>query len=224
MTERPHSTTQVALAGRRIGRSLRAGGRPAASDLGIVDAFRSWHLPTLLEVQASLSQWLHEGLELGQAELPITSRPKSIEAVAAKLGRTRTSLPRMQDIAGARVVVPGLKSQEAILELLRTRYGSNVFRTTDTTAEGDQWGYRAVHVVVRLDGRLAEVQVRTRSQDRWAQIVEALDKARNLDLKHGRGPADWVQWLQELSDAYRDVDLGKPFDPPPSPIDLLIPE
>ena len=79
---------------------------------------------------------------------------------------------------------------------------------------GDQWGYRAIHVVVRLDERLAEIQVRTTNQDRWAQIVKAIDKARGLDLKHGRGPADWVQWLQELSDALRNADLGKPYDIP----------
>lgn len=68
-------------------------------DLEIVDEFRAWHLPALLEVQQKLSVWLDEGLALGQEELPITSRPKSLEAILAKLERSPISLPRMQDIA-----------------------------------------------------------------------------------------------------------------------------
>jgi ppGpp synthetase/RelA/SpoT-type nucleotidyltranferase len=214
----------LTLAGRRIRHVLIAEGTVDIRDLEIVDEFRAWHLPALLEVQQKLSVWLDEGLALGQEELPITSRPKSLEAILAKLERSPISLPRMQDIAGARVVVPGLKSQEAFRKLVEHRFGAEVVRTTDTTESGDQWGYRATHVVVRVAGRLAEIQIRTESQDRWAQIVEALDKARGLDLKHGRGPTDWIQWLQDLSDSFRASDLGTPRPSPPSPFDLLIPE
>jgi hypothetical protein len=46
----------------------------------------------------------------------------------------------------------------------------------DTRERGDDYGYRAVHVVATLDGRFAEVQIRTVYQDVWAQLVERTDK------------------------------------------------
>jgi len=81
----------------------------------------------------------------------------------------------------------------------------------DSREEADRNGYRAVHVVVELDGRLAEIQIRTAAQHGWAQIVEKLDETMSTDLKHGLGPADWLEWLQKLSDELRNLDLARPF-------------
>lgn len=89
----------------------------------------------------------------------------------------------------------------------------------DTRERPDQYGYRAVHVVVTLEERFVEIQIRTVAQNAWAQIVEKLDEVRGSDLKHGRGPADWLEWLHELGDELRKRDLGEPFQVPPSPFD-----
>ena len=89
----------------------------------------------------------------------------------------------------------------------------------DTRESPDRYGYRAAHLVVTLEGRFVEIQIRTAAQNAWAQIVEKLDEVLKSDLKHGRGPADWLEWLHELDDELRKRDLGQPFQVPPTPWD-----
>lgn len=81
-----------------------------------------------------------------------------------------------------------------------------------------------MHVVVSMEGRFAEIQVRTQTQEFWAQIVEQLDAGGGTDFKHGDGPAEWLEWLQDLSDALRAADLGEPFVMPQTPLDDLVSE
>jgi ppGpp synthetase/RelA/SpoT-type nucleotidyltranferase len=151
----------------------------------------------------------------------ITARPlKTREAIVQKLVREKTRLNRMQDIAGARIVGPHLDVQEAIRKYLLAEFRRcNPVVAKDSRERGDSNGYRAVHLVIRLDGRSVEIQIRTRHQDVWANVVEQIDSVLKSDLKHGRGPADWLEWFQELSDELRKGDLGEPFVAPTSPID-----
>ena len=131
-------------------------------------------------------------------------------------------LNKMQDIAGTRVVVPALQVQGAITTIVLDLFANNDGDVAkDTCKDGNDFGYRAVHVVATLDGRFAEVQIRTVLQDVWAQLVERTDKTLGCDLKHGDGPAEWLEWLLELSDALRQRDLGRPAPLPPTPFDLL---
>ena len=50
-------------------------------------------------------------------------------------------------------------------------------------------GYRALHIVVRVQGRAVEVQVRTELEDLWANASEALAKNIDPEIKYGGGPA-----------------------------------
>jgi hypothetical protein len=136
--------------------------------------------------------------------------------------RNKMRLSKMQDIAGTRVVVPALDVQEVVTTIVLALFADKDCDVAkDTRAGGNDFGYRAVHVVATLDGRFAEVQIRTVLQDVWAQLVERTDKTLDTDLKHGDGPAEWLEWLLELSDALRQRDLGKPAPLPPTPYDLV---
>ena len=144
--------------------------------------------------------------------MPITSRAKTLEAILAKLRRQPTSLARMQDIAGSRIVVPSLEAQQIVVEGVVAMFEDEHVATTDNRQTGDRHGYRAVHVIVRVDGRFAEIQVRTRAQDGWANLVEAMDDAmvkrvledhpqaaieavrKGIDFKHGVGPPETLAY------------------------------
>jgi ppGpp synthetase/RelA/SpoT-type nucleotidyltranferase len=166
----------------------------------------------------------HKTLELDPATYFIGGRPlKTVEAITAKLVRGKTRLHKMQDIAGTRIVVPTLEAQEIVMGIVLAMFGAREgVVAKDTREKGDQWGYRAVHIVARLDGRLAEVQVRTKNQDSWAQVVESIDRSHRWDLKHGIGPTDWIEWLITLSDALRERDLGRPAPLPLDPYERLL--
>jgi ppGpp synthetase/RelA/SpoT-type nucleotidyltranferase len=189
-------------------------------DLTVLDQFRARHDAVLIAVHDELARFFHELSAFPPDVVPVTSRLKTVGAIVAKLRRSKTSLERMQDVAGARVVLPSLELQDEALRIATSRlFAERVVAKKDGRSEADRYGYRPLHVVVRVDGLLAEIQIRTVAQDRWAQIVETLDKSNDWDLKHGHGPAEWLEWLHALSDAFRDADLGNPYSIPPLPFD-----
>jgi putative GTP pyrophosphokinase len=176
----------------------------------LLDIYRSWHSPVLNTLQFQLSQALGA---LGD-DLPVgttsVGRPlKTRQAIIAKLVREKSRLSKMQDIAGTRVVVPGLDDQQRILDVTLDHFAGARPTVKDTRTDGDTLGYRALHVVVDLGGRFAEIQIRTATQATWAQIVEILDEQGETDLKHGNGPAETLEWLRSASDQLRRVDVGE---------------
>jgi len=222
--EFPYSQSQVRRAGDRLRLAFERGEPFADDDRSLLNLYRSWHQPTLERCQRNLVSLFHNALELNPEEVYITGRPlKTVDAIVAKISRNRTRLNRMQDIAGTRIVVPTLRFQESATDVVLTMFEEQDGHVAkDTREDGDDYGYRAIHVVATLDQRFAEIQIRTVTQDAWAQIVEQTDKSLGSDLKHGQGPADWIEWLLELSDAFRQRDLGKPSVIPPTPHDRLI--
>src|SRR5262249_37416053 len=76
----------------------------------------------------------------------------------------------------------------------------------------DVHGYRALHIVVwmwdtKVGHRPAEIQIRTKGENAWAQVVERLDAVLGSDLKHGEGPAEFREWLLAVSEW-----IGSPAD------------
>ncbi|MFM7459519.1 MAG: hypothetical protein ACKO15_01560, partial [Burkholderiales bacterium] len=101
-----------------------------------------------------------------------------------KLRRESTRLSQMQDIAGCRVLVKDLKSQNALVEQLVAAFIDVVI--VDRRAQPSH-GYRAVHLVVTSESRTVEIQVRTSLQHFWALLSEKVaDKLGNA-IKYGGG-------------------------------------
>jgi Region found in RelA / SpoT proteins len=124
--------------------------------------------------------------------------------------QTACMKPGAVHIAGARVVVPDLATQEAVLEATLSEFKANeatIAKDSRTTA--DDLGYRGLHVVVLLDGRYAEIQIRTALQGIWAQVVEKIDETSGSDLKHGSGPTETLRLLNTLSQDIQRVESGE---------------
>jgi hypothetical protein len=111
----PPSRSQVDAAGRRIRHSAREGIELAEEDLAVVRAFRELHLESVVELSKSI-QNLRQVL-LQEFDVPAeaadlwegAARPKTEDAIVGKLRRSSTSLSSMQDISGARLVVPTIE-------------------------------------------------------------------------------------------------------------------
>src|SRR5690606_34643245 len=96
--------------------------------------------------------------ELSDLGFHPTSRLKSTETIIEKMRRDKTALSRMQDIAGARVVLDGgTHNQDRAVSQIRRRWADE--ERVDDRRERPSHGYRAVHVIVRVDGRPCEIQV-----------------------------------------------------------------
>jgi ppGpp synthetase/RelA/SpoT-type nucleotidyltranferase len=141
----------------------------------------------------------------GDARIQITSRPKTIDTLREKLARDRgMALPSIQDIAGVRVDAQmTLRQQSAIAELIARQFEHDPAAAVKDLREGSHSGYRAMHVWLRLEGRV-EVQVRTVFQSEWANVYEALGDLLGRHIRYGGlpgdpGDADYVRELQDLS-------------------------
>jgi hypothetical protein len=157
-----------------------------------------------------------------------TTRLKSTGMIIEKLRRSRKlTLRHIQDLAGARVVRPMTldEQDELVRALVRLWPDATVVDRRVTPS----FGYRAVHVIPRVDGCRVEVQLRTRYQNTWAQVMETLGDVWGRQIRYGGAPdapdepiapdnpttrADvvsaWIQTADQLAElARRENDLDR---------------
>ena len=113
--------------------------------------------------------------EIPHAE-PMAPRVKTMRTTLQKLHRHADlhSLAQIRDLAGLRVVVHGTRADQddVVARIAATlpdgdRPAKVIDRRTDPRS-----GYRAVHLEIRREGILMEVQVRTALQHQWAELFE----------------------------------------------------
>jgi putative GTP pyrophosphokinase len=133
--------------------------------------------------------------QLRELGLDPAGRPaKSTQSIIAKLVRLRTRLSRMQDIAGCRVEVENIPQQDRVVGQIAKFYPE---AQIDDLRVEPSYGYRAVHVIVKLAGFPVEIQVRTALQNSWAQATESLADSFDPEIKYGGGP-DLMRNILEL--------------------------
>lgn len=178
----PLTTAQVD----RLGERLKAG-QLTDEDRELLLEFRASFLPAYQEVVTKI----RDGLSLDP-----TGRPeKTPESIVAKLRRGDIKhLADMQDIAGCRIVVDNRRDQDQLVHILQSLFAGA--RIVDRRKR-PSFGYRAVHLIARAQGRQVEVQVRTSLQDRWANLVEDMSDLEGVDFKHGAEAPEglWLRWL-----------------------------
>lgn len=113
---------------------------------------------------------------------------------------------------GCRVVLPSNDAiDQAVGSIQRhSLRWYEVARITDYRQVGrPDTGYRAVHVLIRRDGCLLEIQLRTDRQHGWAEAVERAATRTGHRLKDGEGPQDLVGYFNFTSELLADLDRGK---------------
>ena len=119
-----------------------------------------------------------------------TTRVKTQGTLIEKLRReSGMRLSRVQDLAGARIVVSDRLEQDQARDRICAHFtaAGHPCRVRDRRDDPSH-GYRAVHVIVQFGGIPIEVQIRTELQDSWAQIVERLGDQWGRGLRYGAGP------------------------------------
>lgn len=181
----PLSTAQVD----RLGLRLRTSVEISEADLASLQAFRAEHEEALVDVQTRI--------ETALPGIDQTARIKTIQTLHDKLRRQPTKLSRIQDIAGVRIVRDmDLNDQDALVRALTIEFPGA--RVIDRRAS-PSFGYRAVHVVVRVGRCLCEIQVRTSQQHLWAEIVERLADRWGRQIRYGGPPDDRSRKIQNTT-------------------------
>jgi len=161
----------------RLGDRLRQG--LSEPDLRLLDAYRRSFLPGYEAVIGTIRSEL---------SLEPTGRPaKSTTSILEKLRRESIRLSQVQDIAGCRLVLSDLAEQDQVIERLTRLFADDnvVLHDRRKTPNND---YRAVHVVIKRQDRLIEVQLRTLLQHLWAELSEKFSDVVDGEIKYGGGP------------------------------------
>jgi ppGpp synthetase/RelA/SpoT-type nucleotidyltranferase len=162
----------------RLGRRLRSGDTISDDDVALLEAFRERHQRVLFEVDRRLRD------ELG---LEATTRVKTVNTLIEKLQReSHLALSSVQDIAGARVVVPNGIGQFEVATSIESAFGGRISERRAATSAG----YSALHVLARIEGCHVEIQVRTELQDAWANLFEGLADRWGRQIRYGGDPDD----------------------------------
>jgi ppGpp synthetase/RelA/SpoT-type nucleotidyltranferase len=217
--QRPWSTSGL----KRLGQRIRDDG--VTSDLKAEYAeVMGWYNDLAAHVQSEIESLDFESLLGRNAVVEITSRAKTIDTLGEKLRRDRgMALPWIQDIAGVRVDASmTLSQQDRVAQAIAHHFGHDSKDIRDLRVTPHS-GYRAVHVWLRLSGRV-EVQVRTSLQSEWANTYESMADLFGRNIRYDELPADpeasaVVTSMRALSTGNlagieRSVDALSPGQPP----------
>ena len=171
-------------------------------DLGMLDGFRQ----TFSKVDEAAYTIIKQVLPTSK-ECTITKRKrKTQQSIVDKLRRQKNlRLAQMQDIAGCRIVLnSGIEQANEIKSVL-----VNALREPwqVESKERVENGYRAIHIIAKLDKKCYEIQLRTYAQDIWANLVESMSDEKNT-LKYGGSEQEQplMKKLIKLAESFRVID------------------
>lgn len=177
------SKTQVDRLGDRLRKSFLSD-----ADLRTLDDYRRSFGGAYEEVVRTIREKLN---------LEPTGRPaKSTSSIVEKLHRESIRLSQVQGIAGCRIVVGDTHEQNRVTYLLQRIFpsASLVDRRIHPS-----YGYRAVHMIIKILGKLIEVQIRTELQHLWAELSEKFSDKIDPTIKYGGGDKEIQKLLSSFS-------------------------
>ena len=158
--------------------------------------FRIHHPQTYTKVVSHLDYaaeqaWLAQVADtlVAQAQVPVVlceHRVKSVPSAWAKSGGNLNKLLTLHDLYGVRLVVPSAQDCYTAVSALLSARTFDTFHYRDYVAKAKKSGYSSLHIVLDIDDRRVEVQVRTEQMHHDARF----------------GPA--AHW------AYKSADMAEP--------------
>ncbi len=160
----------------RLGDRLRKGS-PSEAELTLLDEYRR----SFGEAYDIVVRTIRDRLQLEP-----TGRPaKSTSSLIEKLQRESIRLSQVQDISGCRVVVTNVTEQVRVVASLESTFPRT---SVVDRRKNPSYGYRAIHVIALISGKLIEIQVRSYLQHIWAELSEKHADVIDLNIKYGGGP------------------------------------
>lgn len=163
-------------------------GQQLAAEGAVGDEHRSLFFQILEHYQQLLDNVAEEISRIGYEP---TTRVKTTGTLIEKLKREHgIKLSRIQDVAGARIVIGRLRTEQdrVVAEICRLFEGLPRSPVVIDRRADPRHGYRAVHVIVYPEGIPVEVQIRTTLQDMWAQVFEGLADQWGRQIRYGDVP------------------------------------
>lgn len=176
----------------------------------VFDAYRAAHLEPLSKTTLELQKWLHGY----GGNYYIAQRLKRKPQILRKLKRLSVRLTQLQDIGGCRIIVNSNRDVDDLVEFIKNQMSLDenfkLQRITDYRGRGrDITGYRSVHLILMIEDRVLELQVRSRIQHYWAESIERTSVIYGHHLKEQEGDVAVISYFKELSDVFYEMESGR---------------
>ena len=176
----------------------------------IFDEFRQAHLQPLTSTTIALQNWFRAD----NTSYIIVQRLKRKPQILKKLRRLNTRLTQLQDIGGLRIIVDQNSDVDKLIEYITDKLKQQtsivVKRIADYREKGrDDSGYRAAHIVMKRDGVFLELQIRSRIQHYWAELIERTSVIYGYVIKELEGDERVIKYFKDLSNLFYLIETGQ---------------
>jgi RelA/SpoT family (p)ppGpp synthetase len=163
-------------------------------------------------------QSLRDKLAEEQVVAEVSGRPKHVYSIHKKMQRKRVSFEQVHDLSAVRVITERVQDCYAVLGIVHSMWTPVPHEFDDYIAMPKGNGYQSLHTaVVGPEGRVVEVQIRTREMHRMAELGVAAHWAykegRKLQASPRRDPfmllRQLLDWEREVVDPHQLVDSLK---------------
>ncbi len=150
---------------------------------------------------------LREKLAEEQVPAEVSGRPKHVFSIQKKMQRKQVSFEQVHDISALRVLTERVQDCYAVLGIVHSMWTPVPHEFDDYIAMPKGNGYQSLHTaVVGPEGRVVEVQIRTREMHRLAELGVAAHWAYKEGKKLAASPRrDRFMLLRQLLDWEREV-------------------
>jgi ppGpp synthetase/RelA/SpoT-type nucleotidyltranferase len=213
--ERPeYSKTQIVKAGKVLRQNIIEITDDVINAFVIAHNWRSSYAYPMHRVRQELRGKVSREKGIGVT----AARLKRMSSIRKKLSPGNRTLYQMQDIAGARAILPNLRAVDRVSGYFEggdTQH--SIVKIDDYISTPKPDGYRSRHIILKYTGtgddeiygrQFVEVQLRTEKQHAWATAVEAVGLVRNEDLKGGEGDANWLRFFSLMSAEIAEREVG----------------
>lgn len=197
------SKAQVDKVGQLLSKELNIDEEEVKQLEDVFDEFRKLHLQPLSSTTVELQNWLKSY----SSSYFIAQRLKRKPQILRKLKRFDSRLTQLQDIGGLRIIVERNSEVEKLVEFIKEKVKTQslfqIHKEVDYREKGrDDSGYRAVHLILKRENVKLELQIRSRIQHYWAELIERTSVIYGHFLKELEGDPAIIQYFKTLSNIF----------------------
>jgi Region found in RelA / SpoT proteins len=179
---------------KRLGDRIAAEGPLIDQDQELLRKMLSHYQETLVDAVNMIEPIVASFNRYRDFNVTVTSRPKTTEAIQEKIRRQSTNLANMEDVAGLRLVDPDTmmtrNEQDELCRRIKAALGPERFKKEVDRRRKPSHGYRAMHLIAKVNDVPVEIQVRTALQDLWAQAFENFAGRWGRQIRYGEPLAE----------------------------------
>ena len=167
------------------------------NDYNFLEDFKKSYDQLLIDKTSNVSEIISKKLN----NFVLVGRLKRTNSMIRKLQRKNNygmDLTRMSDIAGLRLIVNNMEDQNLVIDLINNKL--SIEKMYDYR-DSDQ-NYRSVHLILKIEEKLIEIQIRTVAQQTWADESEGFGE----HAKQGFYSEQVGEYLKILSNVVHKID------------------